>query len=218
MPTGLDPVKAAPLILNYLVAYQALHRVAGVREGQSALVVGASGGVGTALLELGRLAGLRMYGLASPRKHADVAALGATPIDYHGDVLQAIRAAAPEGVDYVFNGMADEYFGTGIKALRRGGVLVHYGGPESMWGLVALVAKLLFFTIWPNGKHVRGYGTHRVPHAQRAADWTALFSLLADGAIDPKIAAVYPLSEIVAANEHLERGDVVGTIVIRGEG
>jgi NADPH:quinone reductase-like Zn-dependent oxidoreductase len=104
-----------------------------------------------------------------------------------------------------------------MLALRRGGVLVHYGGPQSMWGLVALIAKLLFFKLWPNGKDVRGYGTHRVPHALRCADWSALFGLLAGGAIDPKIAAVYPLREIVAANEHLERGAVVGTIVIRGD-
>jgi NADPH-dependent curcumin reductase CurA len=63
------PAKAATLILNYLVAYQVLHRSAKVKDGETALIIGASGGIGTALLQLGRLANLSMYGIASKSKH-----------------------------------------------------------------------------------------------------------------------------------------------------
>ena len=65
VPAALDPAEVVPLILNYIVAYQTLHRSAQVRPGQTALLIGASGGIGTAFLQLGRLAGLKMYGLAS---------------------------------------------------------------------------------------------------------------------------------------------------------
>ena len=66
VPEDLDPAKAVVLVLNYLVAFQILHRIAQVKRGEKALIIGASGGVGSAFLDLGRLAGLKMYGLASP--------------------------------------------------------------------------------------------------------------------------------------------------------
>ena len=81
VPEALDPAKAATLILNYLVAYQIMHRVVQVKVGDKVLIVGASGGVGTAFLQLGELAGLNMYGLASESKHPILAEYGATPID-----------------------------------------------------------------------------------------------------------------------------------------
>src|SRR5512143_837675 len=83
VPAALDPVAVAPLILNYLVAYQVLHRYAKVKAGDKVLIIGASGGVGTAFLQLGQLAQLKMYGLASRRKHGALAELGAIPVDYH---------------------------------------------------------------------------------------------------------------------------------------
>ena len=59
VPAELDPAEVVPLILNYIVAYQTLHRSAQVRPGQTALLIGASGGIGTAYLQLGRLPGSR---------------------------------------------------------------------------------------------------------------------------------------------------------------
>src|SRR5262245_58226561 len=82
VPTGLDPAEAVSLVLNYITAYQMMHRVAHASPGQRALIHGAAGGVGTALLQIGRLKGLEMYGTASPATHRIVSDLGATPIDY----------------------------------------------------------------------------------------------------------------------------------------
>src|SRR5947207_10106946 len=67
VPSGLDAAEAVSLVLNYVTAYQMLHRSAKVRPGQRVLIHGAAGGVGSALLQLGRLAGLEMYGTCSSR-------------------------------------------------------------------------------------------------------------------------------------------------------
>ena len=215
VPTTLDPAEAVTLILNYLVAFQIMHRVVQVKTGDRVLIVGASGGVGTAFLQLGKLAELTMYGLASTGKHHILAEYGATPIDYRTqDFVQVLRQAEPDGIDYVFNGMAEEYFERGLAVLRRGGAFVHYGGPQSFAGFLRLVAKLIWFNLLPNGKSIKGYGTHRVDHQLRAEDWSALFQLLEEGKIQPIIAERFPLLEAAKANALLESGQVTGNIVL----
>jgi NADPH:quinone reductase-like Zn-dependent oxidoreductase len=215
VPATLDPAEAVVLILNYLVAYQVLHRAAQVKPEDKALIVGASGGVGTAFLQLGKLALLTMYGLASRSKHSTLTDLGAIPIDYRTqDFVDVIRQAEPEGLDFVFNGMGEEYFERGLAVLRRGGVLVHYGGPQSSARLLLLIAKLILYNLLPNGKMIKGYGTHRVDQQLLKEDWTELFKLLEAGQIKPIIAARFPLLEAVRANELLESGQVTGNVVL----
>ena len=105
VPATVDPAEAAPLILNYIVAYQTLHRSARVKAGDRVLIIGASGGIGTAFLQLGRLANLTMYGIASKSKHHVLTKYGATPIDYRTqDFVEVIRKAEPDGLDAVFDG------------------------------------------------------------------------------------------------------------------
>jgi len=215
VPESLEPGKAVTLILNYLVAYQTLHRVAKVKPGDKILIVGASGGCGTAYLQLGKLAGLKMYGLASSGKHDVLKKYGAIPIDYRTqDFVEVIQDMEPDGLDYVFNGMADEYFQPCLAVLRKGGVLVHYGGPESFGGLWLLIAKLLINNLLPNGKKIEGYGTHRLGTDLFKKDWTMLFKLLEEGKIDPIITARFPILEARKANKLLESGQVVGNIVL----
>src|SRR5262249_20178614 len=104
IPDGIDPAEAGCLGLNYITAYQLLHRVVRLREGQRVLVPGAAGGVGTALLDLGRLLALEMYGTASAAKHDFVRARGAIPIDYRsGDFAPRIAELTGDGVDAVFD-------------------------------------------------------------------------------------------------------------------
>lgn len=215
VPTTLDPAEAVVLILNYLVAYQVLHRVAKVKSGDKVLIVGASGGVGTAFLQLGQLANLKMYGLASGSKHGVPAEYGATPIDYRAqDFVEVIRQAEPAGLDFVFNGMGEEYFERGLAVLRRGGVLVHYGGPQSFSRFLLLVAKIILFNLLPNGKNIKGYGTHRLGVDLFKEDWQKLFTLLEEGKIRPIIAKKFPILEAAKANELLESGRIVGNIVL----
>ncbi|MCA9934264.1 MAG: zinc-binding dehydrogenase [Ardenticatenaceae bacterium] len=215
IPASLDAAETVTLILNYLVAYQILHRVAQVKTGDKVLIIGASGGVGTAFLQLGQLAGLRMFGLASPGKHQTLMEYGAVPIDYHTqDFVEVIRQTEPDGLDFVFNGMGEEVFGRGLAVLRRGGRLIHYGGPESFGRFLLLVLKLIFYNLLPNGKKIVGYGTHRLGVELFQEDWTALFKLLEAGEIKPLIAAKFPILEARKANELLESGGVVGNIVL----
>jgi NADPH:quinone reductase-like Zn-dependent oxidoreductase len=215
VPEKLDPAKAVTLILNYLVAYQTLHRVAKVKSGDKILIVGASGGCGTAFLQLGKVSNLKMYGLASSSKHDVLKEYGAIPIDYRTqDFFEVIQGMEPGGLDYAFNGMTDEYFKPCLAVLRRGGVLVHFGAPESFGGLWVLVAKLLINNLLPNWKKIEGYGTHRLGTDLFKQDWNTLFKLLEEGKIDPIIAAKFPILEARQANELLESGQVIGNVVL----
>ena len=215
VPETLDPVEVVTLILNYLVAYQILHRVAKVNAGDKVLLIGSSGGVGTAFLQLGRLAGLNMYGLASPSKSHILKEYGAIPIDYHTqDFVEVLRQLEPEGINYVFNGMDEEYFKPGLAVLKRGGVFVSYGAPRSFTGFLRFLGRYIVYNLLPNGKSIEGYGTHRLGVDLFREDWTALFKLVEDGKIKPVIAGKYPLLEAVKAYELLESGRVTGNLVL----
>jgi len=216
-PDALDPAEAVTLILNYIVAYQTLHRSAKVKAGDKVLIIGASGGVGTALLQLGKLANLRMYGIASKSKHHILTEYGATPIDYHTqDFVEAIRQAEPDGLDAVFDGMVWGYLDRGFSLLRRGGTWVQYGNPLSFSGLLRLLAKLILFNVLPNGKSLKLYGTTTSKFGRRPymEDWATLFKLLEEGEIKPVIMKKFPVLEAAQANELLESGQVIGNVVL----
>ena len=128
VPDGLDPAEAAIVVFNYVTAYQMLHRTARVRQGERLLVHGAAGGVGTAVLQLGRLAGLELYGTGSETQIGVISALGATPIDYtKGSFVERIRELTGDGVDVVLDGVGGSVALGSYRALRRGGRLVMYG-------------------------------------------------------------------------------------------
>jgi NADPH:quinone reductase-like Zn-dependent oxidoreductase len=217
VPDTVDPADAATLILNYIVAYQTLHRSAKVKAGDKVLIIGASGGVGTAYLQLGRLAGLQMYALASKAKHQILIEYGATPIDYKTqDFEKVIRSAEPEGIDAVFDGMVWGYLDRGFGLLRRGGTWVQYGNPLSFSGLLRLLSRLVLLNLWPDGRSLKLYGTttSKFGRGPFLEDWPKLFQLLEENKIDPIITAKYPLLEAAQANELLESGKVVGNVVL----
>ena len=115
-------------MLNYVTAYQMLHRSAKAKPGQRALIHGAAGGVGSALLQLGRLAQLEMYGTCSSRGASTVSDLGGIPIDYqHLDFVEEIHRLTSEGVNVVFDGIGGTHIWRSRKALRSGGKVVAYG-------------------------------------------------------------------------------------------
>jgi len=217
VPNTLDPVEAVTLILNYIVAFQTLHRSAKVKAGDKVLIIGASGGVGTALLELGRLAHLTVYGIASKDKHHILTEFGAIPIDYHTqDFVEVIRHAEPDGLDVVFDGMVWGYLDRGFSLLRRGGTWVQYGNPLSFSGLLRLLAKLILLNLLPNGRSLKLYGTttSKFGRDRYLEDWATLFNLLEEGKIRPIIMEKFPMLEAAKANELLESGRVIGNIVL----
>jgi NADPH:quinone reductase-like Zn-dependent oxidoreductase len=125
-----------------------------------------------------------------------------------------IRRAEPDGLNYIFNGMGEEYFERGLAMLRRGGLFVHYGGPQSFSRFLLLIAKLILYNLLPNGKKIEGYGTHRLGTDLFKEDWTALFKLLEAEQISPIVVKTFPLLEAVKAYEMLESGTVAGNLVL----
>lgn len=217
VPDALDPAEAVTLILNYVTAYQMLHRSARVKSGDRVLITGASGGVGTALLQLGKLADLKMYGTASRRKFDLLAELGASPIDYHTqDFVEVIRTAEPAGLDSVFEGIGGSYIRRGFSVLRRGGKLVAYGN-SGFIKLLSDLAQLQGLRVLPNGKAGEFYGITALYRKDRRpfmTDLPILIDLLGAGKLKPCIAAKFPLLEAAQANELLESGQASGKIVL----
>jgi NADPH:quinone reductase-like Zn-dependent oxidoreductase len=135
VPQGLDPAEAVAVVLNYITAYQMLHRSAKAQPGQRMLIHGASGGVGTAMLQLAKLAGVEMYGTCSAQGATVVRELGGIPIDYKGaDFVEEIHRLVGDGVDAVFDGIGGENLWRSREALRTGGRVVTYGFQSKMRG------------------------------------------------------------------------------------
>ncbi len=133
VPNCLDPVEAACMAFVHLTAYQMMYRAVRVNAGDRVLIHSAGGPVGTALLQLGGLSGLEMYGTASQRKHDLVSRLGGIPIDYKAvDFVDEIRRLTRDGVDVVFDGIGDKHILRSYKVLRRGGVVVAFGHATSL--------------------------------------------------------------------------------------
>ena len=127
VPNELDPAEVVSLVLPYVTAYQLLHRTAMVRSGETVLVHGAAGRVGTAVLELGALAGVRLYGTASARDRALVERFGAVAIDYESEDFAArMRELTGTGVDVVLDGLGGAPVASllpGAAARRKAGHL-----------------------------------------------------------------------------------------------
>jgi NADPH:quinone reductase-like Zn-dependent oxidoreductase len=133
VPEDLDPAEVLSLVFTHMTAYQVLHRVANVKSGESVLVHGAAGRVGTAVLELGAVAGLRMYGTCSARDRAAVERLGAVAIDYRNeDFLARVRELTGDGVDVVLDGLGGPLALRSFRALRPGGRLVVFGAYSTL--------------------------------------------------------------------------------------
>src|SRR5882757_210083 len=228
VPDGVTSADAETVVVNGITAWQMLHRTARVRSGATIVVLGANGGVGTTLVQLARHAGITVIGTASPRHHAALRELGATPVDYRDpEMYQRIRELAPDGVDAVF----DHVGGAGIveswRLLRRGGTLVSYGTAatkdnegNSRLPVLKMIARLMAWHLLPNGRSARFYnfwaGRRRLGsfRDRLRADLTSVLTLLADGVLTAQVAARLPLSEAGSALALAESRTVIGKVVI----
>ena len=220
VPASLDPADAVAAVTNGVTAWQMLHRAAKVRPGQTVLVHGASGGVGTLLVQLARLAGARVVGTASARKHEYVRSLGAEPVDYRDDVPSRVREISSEGVDAVFDhvggpGLIDSY-----RMLRRGGTLVTYGSASTLEGgghwvkpYLPIFARVLRWSVTPDGKRATFYYVIRWPKLFRD-DLSTVLSLLADEKIEAHATTRLPLEKAAEALEFLASGGASGKVVL----
>lgn len=233
VPAGLDPAEAVSLILNYITAYQMLHRLAKVKAGWSLLIHGAAGGVGTALLQLGRLAGLKMYGTCSARSANVVSEFGAIPIDYQNqDFVKEVHKLTSDGVDAVFDGIGGDNLWRSREAVRSGGMIVVYGFTSKLSGgrlasgrpgrhRFREAANLGWYIVrnWflPRRKRMVPYSIQtlkRLKPSQFREDLVTLLNLLHNREIKPVIAKRFPIVEARQAHELLGQGGVIGKIVL----
>jgi NADPH2:quinone reductase len=211
-----------------------LHHSAKVKPGQRVLFHGASGGVGTALLQLGRLAGLEMFGTCSPRGAPAVSELGGVPIDYRDqDFVKEVQRLTSEGVDAVFDPIGGAHLWQSRKALRRGGRGVGYGNTTSLRGeglgtgrtgrrnrLHGIPIYALYIAggwLLPGRKRIVPYSIQTLKRLKPAVfrqDLTALLDLLQQQKIKPLVAQRFPLAEARRAQELLGKGGVIGKIVL----
>ncbi|HEY5900596.1 MAG TPA: medium chain dehydrogenase/reductase family protein [Burkholderiales bacterium] len=232
--SGLDPAEAVSLVLNYITAYQMLHRSAKVQRGQRVLIHGAAGGVGTALLQLGRLEALEMYGTCSSKGAAVVSELGGIPIDYRQqDFVQEMQRLSSGGVDVVFDSIGGSHIWRSRKALRPGGRVVAYGLTGSLQGgrlasgaagerhpyrgIAIFALYIAGGWLFPGRKRVVPYSIQtlkRLKPAYFRQDLIALLDLLEQQKIKPVIAQRMPLAEARQAHELLGKGGVTGKIVL----
>ncbi len=220
VPEGLDAAEGVCLVANYVTAFSMLHRAAKVDSGERALIHGAAGGVGTALLELGGLAGLDMYGTASESNHDLVESFGAVPIDYKNeDFLERILALTGNGVDVVFDPIGGaKHLWRSYRALQKGGRLVWFGvAATARRGLKVIPLSMLTqisLSLIPDGRRAPLPPDSNKPNEWYRETLTTLFDYLQAGKIRPVIAARIPLLEAARAHELMERGGHRGKVVL----
>ena len=234
VPSGLDAAEAVSLVLNYITAYQMLHRSAHVKPGQRVLIHGATGGVGTALMQLGRVAELEMYGTCSLRGASTVSGLGGVPIDYkHQDFVKEILRLTGESVDVVFDPLGAKHAWHSRKVLCAGGKVVAYGNTTSLRGeglssdrpgrrnrLHGIPIYALYIAggwLFPGRKRVVPYSIQTLKRLKPEwfrQDLIVLFDLLQRNKIKPIIAQRFPLAGARHAHELLGKGGVIGKIVL----
>jgi len=232
VPAGIDPAEAACIPLAYLTAFQMLTRVHQLSPGAAVLVIGASGSVGTAFLDLARHLGLKAIGTCSAANMPVVERLGAMAIDYRSGhfvatvrQLSAGRKGGP-GVDAAFDAIGGAHFARTFACLASGGLLVGYGSQTMAVGDEGLLSAglgLARLKLWNalsflfGGRHAVWYSItdRRLTHPEDfKADMATLFGLLRDGAIHPAVIDRLPLSAARDVHARIDAGGLGGKIVL----
>lgn len=229
VPESLDAAVAVSLILNYVTAYQMLWRNTALAAGDTALMHGAGGGVGTALLELCRLRGVRTIATASAGKHALVRSLGGEPIDYAREdfVARVLALTGGRGADAAFDHLGGPHLKRSFAALQATGVLVSYGGLAAfrggrlnlLEGARMLLAQPRFapMELLLANKAVVGFdiaGRRAARPDWFAEDLTRLYAMAERSEIRPVIASRIPLAEARRAHEAIGHAQAQGKIVL----
>ena len=229
VPEGISAAEAETVVVNGITAWQMLHRKARVRAGQTILVHGANGGVGTVLVQLAHAAGVNVIGTASPRHHDALREQGVEPIDYRTPDLSArVRELSPRGVDAVFDHVGGASVVRSWHLLAPGGTLVSYGSASTrddegskQLPVLKILGRVWVWNALPNGRHAyffnvwagRAQSKNKF-RAQLSADLTQVFAALQRGEVNARIAAQLPLARVADALRLAESGTVAGKVVL----
>jgi NADPH:quinone reductase-like Zn-dependent oxidoreductase len=229
VPDDVDPAEAVCIPLAYLTAFQMLTRCRNLPSGAAIVVVGASGTVGTALLDLARHLGLKAIGTGSAPNLPVIRRFGAAAIDYHtGDFVASVRRLTPSGagVNAAFDAIGGAHFGRSFACLASGGLLVGYGSQTMAVGGESLIAAglgLVRLKLWSALSFLFGERSavffsitaRRSAHPEEfKADMATLFQLLRDGAIHPVVVERLPLAAAREVHTRIDRGGLGGKIVL----
>ena len=229
VPAGIGAAQAETMVVNGITAWQMLHRKARVHAGQTVLVHGANGGVGSVLVQLAQAAGATVIGTASARHHDALRERGVIPVDYRTeDVVARIHQLAPGGVDAVFDHVGGRSVVDSWGLLAPGGTLVAYGSASTrddegskQWPVLKLLGRVWLWNALPNRRRAYFFnvwaGRALAPDRFRArlrADLTQVFAALRRGDVTAQIAAELPLAQIAEALRLAESGTVAGKIVL----
>ena len=230
VPDGVSPAAAETVVVNGVTAWQMLFRTAKVKAGQTIVVHGANGGVGSTLVQLARHHGISVIGTASEQHHPMLEKLGATPVDYRDPkAFRRIAEIAPDGVDAVFDHVGGEHLKKSWHLVHKGGTLVSYGtaaskndSGSSQLEYMKLFSQLFMWNSSPNGRHAVFYNfwagqRQLATFRQRLSqDLTDVFALLAAGVITAQIAAAFPLRQAAEALALAESRTVAGKVILLG--
>ena len=229
VPDGVDDAAAETVVVNGVTAYRMLHRSARVARGDTIVVLGAAGGVGSTLVQLAVHAGIRVIGTAGPKQQDRLRELGAIALDYRSDDIPArVRELAPDGVAAVFDHVGGDGIVDSWKMLARGGTLVSYGTASTKddpgnprLPVLKLLGRLLAWNYAPNGKHASFFnlwtGRKLRPNRYRAElrrDLTAVLELVAARAVEAQVAREFPLTDAAAALRYAESGGIAGKVLL----
>ncbi|HLO13008.1 MAG TPA: zinc-binding dehydrogenase [Pseudoneobacillus sp.] len=216
IPDGVDPYEVAAMILNYVTAYQILHRDAQIKDGDSILIHGAAGGMGTALLQLSQGENRQLFGTASFKNKEKVLSHGAQFIDYQNEnFVERILAETNDGVDFVLDAIGGYHWKRSYQALKPDGLFIGYGLTYAADDEVQNEEHQFMSSEWnqilntnqtSSGNRGIIYSISKADPSTITEDLKRLLNLLLNKKIKPKIAAKFPLSQATEAHRLFEKG------------
>ena len=216
IPAGLEPERAAGLIVTYGTSYYALKDRARLQRGETLAVLGASGGVGLAAVELGKLMGARVIACASSdekldfaKKHGAHHALNYSSTDLRNGLKEL---GGEHGIDVVYDPVGDRYAEPALRSLAWYGryLVVGFAAgeiPKLPLNLVLLKSCDVRGVFW-------GSWSEREPAAHRA-NTADLVRWCAEGKLSAHVQAVYPLADAVQALKAIAARKVMGKVVLK---
>ena len=215
IPASMDFTTAAAFGMTYGTSMHALRQRGQLQAGETLLVLGASGGVGLAAVEIGKAMGARVIAAASSAEKLAVAkAAGADElIDYsQANLREEIkRLTGGQGVDVIYDPVGGELFEQAVRGLAWNGRLLVVGFasgsiPQLAANLVLLKGAAVLGVFW-------GAFAQRQPE-DNAANFRQLFAWHAEGKLKPLVSQTYPLEQAGAAIEKLGQRQAVGKLVV----
>ena len=227
LPPGWTFEQGAAFPVVYLTAHHMLVRVAAVQRGETVLVHAAAGGVGLAVAELGRILGFRVLGLASASKYDVLREFGVEPLDGRDPRwYEAVRAAAPRGVDVVLDAVGGDSWRHGYRLLAPAGRLICYGASALSEGprrnLLKILWQVLRFprfgplALMNDNRSVAGVNLGHLWNNRELVEpqVQALLECARAGKLTPRVDRAFPLAEAAAAHRYIHERRNVGKVVL----